>query len=527
MSKAADLAKTSTKAGFHYLWGLVISTVISSLGTIFIANLLGSDAYGLYAIALSVPNLIVVFRDWGINSAMVRYTAQYRAENRAPEIRSIFVSGFIFELAIGIILSLVSFLISGYLASDVYNRPEIVSLIQIASVSILAGGLINAASAAFTGFEVTTYNSVMLILQSAVKTFLIIGLVIAGLGTSGAVIGFTVSSVVAGLAGVVFTLFLYRKIPIPFSRRLEIKEYIKEMLKYGIPLSLSTIVSGFLAQFYVVLLPIFYSENSIIGNYNVALNFVVLISFFSIPITTMLFPAFSKLDIKKDQETLKNIYQYSVKYSALIVVPVATLVMCLSGPAVLTLFGDSYSSAPMFLALLSISYLFSATGNLSTSNIINSQGQTKLYLKLNLLTATIGFPMGYLSIMYFGVYGLIFTSLTAGVPSLIFSLIWIKKHFGLTVDWVSSAKIFASSAITAVLTFLLVSLLSYASVIELLIGTLFYVVVLVAAFILTRTLSVTDLNSLRSMTEGLGPISRILTFILNVIERIMVKLKLD
>jgi hypothetical protein len=135
--------------------------------------------------------------------------------------------------------------------------------------------------------------------------------------------------------------------------------------------------------------------------------------------------------------------------------------------------------------------------------------------------------MGYLSIMYFGVYGLIFTSLTAGVPSLIFSLIWIKKHFGLTVDWVSSAKIFASSAITAVLTFLLVSLLSYASVIELLIGTLFYVVVLVAAFILTRTLSVTDLNSLRSMTEGLGPISRILTFILNVIERIMVKLKLD
>ncbi len=170
MSKAAELAKTSTKASFHYLWGLVISTVISSVGTIFIANLLGSDAYGLYAIALAVPNLIMIFRDWGINSAMVRYTAQYRAENRTSEIRSIFISGIVFELALGIILALVSFLISGYLASDIYSRPEIASLIQIASISILAGGLISAATAVFTGTEETTYNSVMLVCQSVIKT---------------------------------------------------------------------------------------------------------------------------------------------------------------------------------------------------------------------------------------------------------------------------------------------------------------------------------------------------------------------
>ncbi len=527
MSKAADLAKTSTKAGFHYLWGLVISTVISSLGTIFIANLLGSDAYGLYGIALTVPNLIIVFRDWGINSAMVRYTAQYRAENRTSEIRSIFVAGIMFELVMGLILSLVSFLISGYLASDVYNRPEIVSLIQIASFSILAGGLTSAATAAFTGTEVTTYNSIMLIFQSAVKTFLIIGLVIAGLGTSGAVIGFTLASAAAGVVGVILIMLLYRKIPKPFSHKLEIREYTKEMLKYSIPLSLLTIVAGFLAQFYVMLLPYFFADNSLIGNYYVALNFVVLISFFSLPITTMLFPAFSKLDIKKDKVALQNVFQFSVKYSTLIVVPVTTLVMCLSGPAVGTLFGSEYVSAPLFLSLLSISYLFTATGNLSISNIINSQGQTNLNLKFTLLTAAIGFPMGYLLIMTFGVFGLIFTTIVAGIPSLILSIIWIKKHYDLSVDWVSSAKILASSAITATLTYMLISFIDYASVIELLIGAVFYVVVLVAVFMLTRTLSVNDLNSLRSMTAGLGPISKILAFILNAIERIMVKLKLD
>ena len=47
MSKAADMARVSAKGGFHVLWGLVASTIISSVGTIFIARLLGSDLYGL------------------------------------------------------------------------------------------------------------------------------------------------------------------------------------------------------------------------------------------------------------------------------------------------------------------------------------------------------------------------------------------------------------------------------------------------------------------------------------------------
>jgi hypothetical protein len=44
--------------------------------------------------ALGVPSLIGMFRDWGINMAMVRCIAQYRAEGRESEIRSVVVSGF-------------------------------------------------------------------------------------------------------------------------------------------------------------------------------------------------------------------------------------------------------------------------------------------------------------------------------------------------------------------------------------------------------------------------------------------------
>ena len=79
------------------------------------------------------------------------------------------------------------------------GRPAIVQLIQIASLFILTGALVNTASAAFTGMEKMHLNSVMLIVQSLVKTALIIALVALGLGTLGAVIGFSIGVLFAGV----------------------------------------------------------------------------------------------------------------------------------------------------------------------------------------------------------------------------------------------------------------------------------------------------------------------------------------
>ncbi len=181
MSKAADIAKVSTTGSFHLLWGLVVSTIISSVATIFVARLLGSDLYGLYGIVLVTPTLIGIFRDWGVNSAMVRYTAQFRGEGRESEVRSIFVSGLIFEIAMGLALSALSFGLSGFLAANVFHRPAIAPLIQLASILILAIGLVNAATAAFTGVEKMAHNSIMLIIQSIFKTIIMITLVVDGL----------------------------------------------------------------------------------------------------------------------------------------------------------------------------------------------------------------------------------------------------------------------------------------------------------------------------------------------------------
>lgn len=184
-TKTTEMARVSAKGGFHLLWGLVVSTLISAIGTIIIARLLGPGNYGLYTVALTAPTLISVFRDWGINSAMIKYSAQYNSENNKAKIRGIFVSGLVFEIILGLSLSVVCFALLGFLATN-FNRPTIAPLIQIAAFYVLAGALMNAATAAFTGMETMHLNSIMLIVHSIAKTTLIVALVVS-LGTIGAV----------------------------------------------------------------------------------------------------------------------------------------------------------------------------------------------------------------------------------------------------------------------------------------------------------------------------------------------------
>lgn len=527
MTKAAQMAKVSAKGSFHLLWGLIVSTVISSVATIFVARLLGSDSYGLYGIVLISPTLIGVFRDCGINSAMVRCTAQFHSEDRTAEVRNILVSGIIFEIVLGVALSAISFSLSGYLATNIFQRPEIISLLQIASISVLAGGLINAATAAFTGIEKMELNSIMIICQSIIKSVTMIILVILGLGTSGAVLGYTIGMMAAGSIGVGFVWSQYRKFPKLCSVKLEIKAYIKLMLLYGIPLSLSSIISGFQSRFYSFLLPIFYiSDNAAIGNFGIASTFVVLIAFFATPITTMLFPAFSKMNPEKDKAILQNVFQYSVKYASFLVVPLAALVMCLAQPAVSTLFGQTYSSAPLFLALLALTYFFTAFGSLSTGNFISSQGKTTFILYLTILSAAIGLPMGYILIMQFGVVGLIITTIVIEIPGTLIPLYWVRKHYELTIDWSSSAKILLSSAIAATSTYGLIYVLGFSSLVRLIVGVVFFAFVLITATLLTKIINKSDIENLRGMASGLGIIGKLFCRVLTIYDRLMETLRL-
>ena len=62
-----------------------------------------------------------------------------------------------------------------------------------------------------------------------------------------------------------------------------------------------------------------------------------------------------------------------------------------------------------------------------------------------------GLSFSLLLVPQFGVMGLLFTYLIAGIPSTLLALWWIKKHYDASIDWGASAKIVLASVVTALI----------------------------------------------------------------------------
>jgi hypothetical protein len=106
------------------------------------------------------------------------------------------------------------------------------------------------------------------------------------------------------------------------------------------------------------------------------------------------------------------------------------------------------------------------------------------------------------------------------------ALYWIRKYYNLTVDWNSSAKIMLSTGITGASTYLVITQLSFASWIRLIVGVIVFVLILLPSLLLTRTVTKQDLDNLRVMTGGLGPLKKTIDRIFVIIERVIISLKL-
>jgi O-antigen/teichoic acid export membrane protein len=519
MEKAYEMGKTSATGSFQLLIGVALSTIIMAVGAIILGRLLTVDEYGLYGIVLIPATLINLFRDWGINSAMIKYIASLRVTNRDEEIHDVIAVGLIFEVASGLALSFLSLALATFIASAVFHRPESAGFIAIISVSIISGSLLAASQAVFVGFERMELNSFTIICQAIVKTAIGPVLVFLGYSVLGAVIGYSVGFIAAGIIGLAtFYFILFRPLRKKAMGNSTITRTLKEMLRYGLPLSIASILGGILGQFYAfIVVPV--TSNTMYGNYAVAFNFAVLLTFLTTPIATVLFPAFAKLDPRNEHELVKTVYASSIKYTSILLVPATMAMMALSGPMIGTLYGEKYVYGPFFLTIYAIGSLFAVFGSISAGGLLSGLGETRILMIQSIITLAIGLPLGVILIPMFGITGLIVASLIAGLPSMFWGLYWIWKHYEAKADFQSSAKILAASAMAAVVAYLPTVFLNTANWIKLIIGLVLFLTVYIFGAPLIGAICQDDITNLRSMFSSMGIVSKIMNLPLTAAEK--------
>lgn len=246
--------------------GQISSTLITATAIIIVARFLGSTNYGQITIAMIPISIAGLFIDLGINGALIKYLAQYRSEGRIWEANSFLKAGLTINILAGSILTALIFISSEYLAKQVFHQPEIQVLIQISSLNLLALSLLNTARSIFIGYERMKLVSLMVIIQSIIKSVLSPLLVFFGYGALGAATGHTAAILVTGIVGVTIIQFTYLKQRTEITSTINFIKASKTLLSYGAPLFLSLIINGSIMQIYNFLMALNVTPSEV-GNY--------------------------------------------------------------------------------------------------------------------------------------------------------------------------------------------------------------------------------------------------------------------
>lgn len=519
MANSIELGKASAKGSSNLFFGMVISNIIMAVGAIIIGRLLGPDQYGLYALSAVLANFLSLCVSFGVYPGIIRYLAHYTHQGENENIKQIIASGLIFLGIVGSIFAISSLLLSKTMAIYL-GRPNATLLIAIYSLTILTDALATISFFIFIGLEKTQYYTALQILQAILKVTISLVLVTMGFGAVGAVIGIALASFSSCVSGILIIIFPIRKKLHNHFTEAKLLANLKMMITYGFPLYIRDLVKIGTQTHLLNFLMVLYASNVLIGNYKVALNFHVLLNFIAWPISTMLFPTFSKLDIKKNRELLKDIFAASVKYTSLFIVPATVMLIVLSEPIIFTLYGEGYSQAPLFLSLSALIFLYTALGENTIVNFMSSQDETTKSMVLGFANAALALILALILIPRFQILGLIISLTISGSPTIIIGSLFMKKLYDFSIDWNRILRIFSNSFIIGITTFLVLRyLINLNPQLELVIGFLVFSFLFVVLSPLTGAINLDDIANLRNLFAKTMIIPKILRIPLELLSK--------
>jgi O-antigen/teichoic acid export membrane protein len=497
------------------LLGQVASSLILALGVMYAARLLGPDRWAEYTAVMIPVSIATVLMDPGVTTALTKHLSQYLYQGRHEERKGVQLTGTAIILTLSTLLTLAVFLLSQQIAQYYLQRPGLGPLLRVASLGILGQALISTSNAIFYGHQRMGLQSATQVLFAVLKSIAMPALVLLGLGSGGAVMGQTASLLTTGAVAITLTL-AFLKTGKGYHSTIT-REEAGIMLRYGAPIYASSIIGNGLTWLYNSLM-LTYVENTPLGNWSAAGQFSVLVSFLVVPISTTLFPLFSKLE--RGSPNLEHAYRNSIKYSALFILPGALALMALSGPMIDIVYGDQYTLAPNYFLLMLLSYLPAGIGSIGPTALLNGQSKTGVIMRTTIINLLVGAPLSLALIPTYGITGLIATTVIAPLPCIIYVVYWIRRNMGLTPDWESSAKIYISSNAALLATLAVTRIIPMASWPTLILGAPTYLAAYLASLKLTRTLTEEDYRMFRAIVGDAGPLAKPLNRILDAFEKI-------
>jgi O-antigen/teichoic acid export membrane protein len=424
-SKPVMQSEISGAAGAAGIVGLgnILGTVFKFISTFLIQYAFGAGIYGIYTLATSLVNLVSSAFNLGLDDAMVRYVAIYRAKKKATSLQGLTI--FCTSLAgiAGLIGALLLLFFTPSLASlhaKAYGGKnsfaQVVPVLQMMAPLVplfcmqivWVGGL--------RGFKAFKWRVLAAnILQPVSLIMLLLGVIFffSNLGIYGVAIALLVST---AFSVVLNLFFLFRQVSRVATA--ESKQYeVREWLGFASLNFLTTIIDTVLDSIDTILLAVFSIPLIQIGQYGAAIRYSIFISVPLLSLNNIFAPTIAELHSKGERRKLESMFKIVTKWTISFSLPIF-LIVTLFSPYLLGLSGPSFVPAWPLLIAFAIGGLINA-GTGAVGYMLLMTGYNKLSFINSLVAVATNIGLGIVLTPRYGAMG---TAISTGLAICVLNL---------------------------------------------------------------------------------------------------------
>lgn len=350
-----------------------------------VARIVAPDELGVFALAITVQAVLVSIAELGVASAIAR--TDIDIDKIAPTIVTI-------SLLTSVSLGSVMAAFAGPLAVFL-GTPDAEVPIRILAISVALIGPF-----AVPGAQLQRNFRQDLLFRANVIAFVPSSAVLVILALLGDGAEAFAWSRVAGqlIAGTIMVLSVGRKYLPGYNN-----DYLKPLLKFGVPLALANIVSQVLLNVDYVFIGRLMTEADV-GLYMLAFNICMWSSaVISAMLNGIVLPAISS--VRRDGGDLNIAMQHGLRTVALIACPLAAFTSAFAAPLITTIYGEKWHAAAPVLSVLSFYGVISVIG-LLFANIIIATGRTGILFLVQAIALVVLVPALQLGINLGGLVGI-------------------------------------------------------------------------------------------------------------------------
>jgi O-antigen/teichoic acid export membrane protein len=259
-----------------------IGVAATGVMTLVLVRLLGPHQYGLYALALSIGGLVLLPLDAGITTSTARLLSAAPRRVRAAEIVR---AGLAVKVTIGVAASVVLAAVAPLIA-DAYGDSRLVWPIRLVAGVILAQSVFGFVVGCFTAVRMTAGGLFIVTVESLVEAVVVIALVVAGAGATGAVGGRLAAY---GIAAVLGVLLLNRRFRLLRRVAAVRREVVRSILGYGFTLALVDAAWALFVQMDVILIAAIL-DSTAAGQFQAPVRLLGLVAYPGVALATALGP---------------------------------------------------------------------------------------------------------------------------------------------------------------------------------------------------------------------------------------------